>query len=205
MMVIYHDNQFKSILNEFKALTEKQLNELLNRIPNDPALLTRLINEKYEGKLIVEEVKAIGSEPDPIAPEVSSNVKIARFCEFFEIKTGIKYKVSAADSGKIALVKLSMDDWDRALKTYFDSDNFLFKNKYSILNLVKYYNELRIEAFGKPAGKTFPIPYDPNFFAKLDTNDQREYWRVLKENGYRFEPNSGRGGNWVKRQDLINQ
>jgi hypothetical protein len=94
------------------------------------------------------------------------------------------------------------------LTTYFDSENFLFVNKWSIGNLVKYINELRVEAFGVVAQpkKKFPLPYDHLFFVKLDMSGQQEYWAYLRENGYVWTPNVGRnvkGGKWVKKEDLV--
>jgi hypothetical protein len=205
MIVLYQDGHFKSILNEFKPpLTEKQLNVLLNLIPDDHEDLIALINANgYRGKIIAERIKGIGSEPE--LEGMSANLVIALFCEFYEAKTRIKYKVSAPDAGKISQLKAQESEWYKLFQTYFDSDNFLFKNKYCISNLVKYYNELRLEAFGKPAGKSYPIPYDAGYFKTLDYTEQRAYWAALREAGYVFEkPKSGEGS-WVKKNNLINQ
>ncbi|MEB0249337.1 hypothetical protein QN344_04285, partial [Mucilaginibacter sp. 5B2] len=71
MMVIYQDNAFKSVLNEFKpALTEQQLNIILSCIPNDPAQIQPIFKKAWPGKLLVEPVKAIGSEPDQQAAPI---------------------------------------------------------------------------------------------------------------------------------------
>jgi hypothetical protein len=206
MMVVYQDGHLKSILNEFKpALTEQQLNIILNRIPDDPGQLIPLINEKYAGKIMVEHIKAIGNEPDQPLADYQANKKIAMFCEFFEAKTRVKYKVSQSDSGKVSQLKANGAEWEKLMQTYFDSNNFLFLNKYSISNIAKYWNELRVEAFGKPTTKNYPIPFDMAFFKTLDLMGQREYWKALREAGYVYEAANNREGKWVKKKDLINQ
>jgi hypothetical protein len=202
MMVVYQDKHLKSILNEFAPpLTEVQLNIILNRIPDDPAQLIPLFNEKYAGKIIVEPVKAIGAEPDGDYP---ANKKIAMFCEFYEAKTRVKYKVSMSDSGKISQLKAPAAEWEKLMQTYFNSRNFLFLNKYSISNIAKYWNELIVEAFGEPASN-FPIPYDHTFFKTFDLMGQRAYWKALRDAGYTYQAANNREGKWVKKTDLNNQ
>ncbi|MDO9554550.1 hypothetical protein [Rhodonellum sp.] len=106
------------------------------------------------------------------------NEKIALFCKIYEKHVGIKYKVSASDSGKIKTVQVD----DALLGHYFRSENFLWKGKYSIGNLVKYYNELRADmnTGGKPR---HPDEWDKAYFAKLKGEQVSEYYRHLKSLG----------------------
>jgi len=205
MMVVYEDGHFKSILNEFKPpLSELQLNLLLNRIPDNPDHLMPMINEKYAGRILVEKMHAIGDAHEKPLEDMPPNMKIALFCEFFEAKTKVKYKVSPADSGKVTHLRANAKEWENLLQVYFDSNNFLFKNKYSISNIAKYWNELRVEALGEPVSN-FPIPYSQAYFKTLDLNGQRAYWTALRAAGYTYVAASNREGKWVKKSDLINQ
>ncbi len=122
-----------------------------------------------------------------------TNIKIALFCRLYEKHTTVKYKVSPADSGKIKLIKID----DALLTAYFTSPNFLFKNKYSIANLVKYYNELLAEI--ATAGKAkHPNHYDKAYQAKLPVSEVASYWAHLRSLG--LQPKKDRVGNtldWV--------
>lgn len=122
--------------------------------------------------------------------EVPSNVKIATFCRMYEQATGVKYKVSAADSGKVKKIDINED----LLKCYFNSDNFLFKGRYSIGNLVKYYNELLVEQQA-PAKSKYPIRYDRDYERKLSPQQLSEYWKHLRSLG--FTPTKNQQGQIV--------
>lgn len=212
MVVIYQDNNFKSVLNEFKpALSEKQLNAILNYIPNDPTAIEGIFIAKYGDRVKVEPVKAIGAEPetDP-TPDYPVNEKIALWCRHYSAnhKDGldqpVKYKTGQAEAGKIKALPVTPGELDYLLGVYFAADEWYLKPK-SISNFVKKYNEVRAIAYaqGGPKKKKFPLPYDANVFNNLGTNDQREYWDYLRENGYVFEPPNGRGsGKWVKKQTI---
>lgn len=118
------------------------------------------------------------------------NDKIGLFCRLYEKYVGVKYKVSAADSGKMKLLKVDND----LLTHYFESDNFLFKDKYSIGNLAKYFNELLAEHSNK--GKMrFPNRWDSTFAMKLNGGEISEYWRHLSSLG--LKPKKDRFGNTV--------
>lgn len=203
MMVVYQDNRFKSVLNEFEPkITEDQVNFLLKWIPDHPDKLIPLMGAKSGGKINVEAIKTIGTEPELPTSDYPTNKKIARFCEFYEAKTKLKYKVLPTDAGKITNLKATESEWENLMQTYYNSMNFIFLNKYSISNVVKYWNELRVEAMGTPTRKNYPIPYDAGYFKTLDMMQQREYWKVLRDAGYVFEDGNGREGKWVKKYDL---
>lgn len=111
----------------------------------------------------------------PIAP----NEKLALFCRVYEKHKGIKYKVSAADSGKIKQI----DPSEELLHFYFRSENFLFKGKQSIANLVKYWNELRADFAGKGSGTTFPNEWQPDLIKKLSPQETVHYYAHLRSLG----------------------
>ena len=215
MMVIYQDNNFKSVLNEFNPpLTEKQLNGILNFIPNDPKQIQALFKNKYGSAVVVEAVKAIGAEPAleaPVEPEQSEeypvNKKIALWCVHYganhkdSLGAEVKYKTGAAEAGKLKGLAITPEELDRLFAVYFSSDEWYLKPK-SISNFVKKFNEIRALALAvtKPKVKTFPLPFDANHFNNLNTNDKREYWDYLRANGYKYVENPGRGGKWVKAE-----
>lgn len=198
-VLVYENGCFKSFLADVKPpFTEAQMRWLMQRVPAQELMLTERLVLSSKGTISIENLsdKAITGD--------GNNTLIAMFCNFFLEKTSVGYKVSASDAGKIKNLGLKREEWLPLLTTYFDSENFLFKNKWSIANMVKYINELRIEAFGvvAPPKKTFPLPYDHLFFVKLDMTGQQEYWAYLRDNGYRWEANEGRSGKWVKIEDF---
>lgn len=119
-----------------------------------------------------------------------TNSKIAVFCRLYERYVGVKYKVSRADAGKMKYVKVD----EAMLAHYFQSTNFLFAGKWSIANLVKYYNELQAEIVrqGKPA---YPSGWDAAFAAKMQGPELSAYWAHLRELG--LKPIRDRQGNVV--------
>lgn len=150
-----------------KPLTVAQYTYFLNRLP------------VHEGGM--NRFESIGLSIEKVA---APNEKIAMFCALYEKHVGIKYKVSPADSGKIKHVQVT----EELLHHYFRSDNFLWKGKYSIANLVKYYNELRAEI--AQGGKArHPDQWDKAYFAKLQGGQISEYFRHLRELGLKPHKN----------------
>lgn len=119
-----------------------------------------------------------------------TNSKISIFCRLYERYIGVKYKVSRADAGKMKHIKVD----EPMLVHYFQSTNFLFSGKWSISNLVKYYNELLAEIArqGKPQ---YPSGWDAAFAAKLQGTELSAYWGHLRELG--LKPVRDRQGNVV--------
>lgn len=188
--VLYEDDVFKSLITEFKpALTDKELNWTLSHIPSTELALNDWLVVAAKGKVQLEHISLFA--PDQV---------IALFCRLYEDKTGRKYKATGPDAGKIKELCKQAAKWQPLLECYFKSSNFLFKNKYSIANLTKYWNELDVEAFGIRQGKDFPLPYDQDYFASLNMMDQREYHKYLHKAGYIFQHNPGRGGKWIKKE-----
>lgn len=110
--------------------------------------------------------------------ETAANEKLAMFCRMYEKYVGIKYKVTKSDSGKIKQVNPEED----LLQHYFTSDNFLFRGKHSVTNLVRYYNELRAEAIRGPASK-HPDRWDRDYFSGLKPDQVAGYWKHLRSLG----------------------
>lgn len=107
----------------------------------------------------------------------TANQKIKTFCDYYFSFRKIKYKVTAAESGKIKNIDID----DRLLHHYFTSHNFLFKNKWSISNLVKYYNELRNEVYGAKA--VHPDVFIKDYYMKLSKPDRQSYCTHLSKLG----------------------
>lgn len=152
---------------------------------------TALMSRTHFVEQDIDEFKALGFD---IALEQPTNEKIALFCRLYEERVGVKYKVSRADSGKMKEVKVD----EELLKHYFfTSTNFIFLNKYSIANLVKYYNELKAElaSVGK---SSHPSHYSKEYETKLQPSEVAGYWAHLR--GLGLSPKKNRVGvtiNWV--------
>ncbi|WP_106566475.1 hypothetical protein [Cecembia rubra] len=120
------------------------------------------------------------------------NEKIAIFCRIYEQHVGIKYKVIGADAGKIKHVQLD----EALLHHYFRSDNFLWKGKYSISNLVRYYNELRAE-MATGGRQKHPDEWDASYCTKLKADQLSDYYRHLRSRGLRaIKDQTGRIIDW---------
>lgn len=167
--ISFEDGLLKSFeLHIKKPLTEWQFSVFIEKLPYEESRL----NAYQSLGLVIEK-------------ETASNDKIALFCRMYEKYIEVKYKVSAADSGKIRLINPTED----VMKHYFESENFLFKNKYSISNLVKYWNELQAEISRGPASR-FPNRWDSDFFRKLGPAEISEYWKHLHSLGLKPVKNS---------------
>lgn len=121
--------------------------------------------------------------------------KITMFCRLYLEHVGVKYNVSGADAGKMKQIKVTQ----AILLHYFTSTNFIFKGKYSINNLRKYWNELLAEmaATDKPR---HPDHYSAEYVKKIDQAQWPSYWAYLRSLG--LQPKKDRTGNtidWVKK------
>lgn len=140
-----------------------------------------------------EDVKAFEDLGFSLTEMMPTNEKIALYCRLYEQKTGLKYKVSPADAGKMKGLKITYD----LLVFYFASENFLFKNKYSIGNLTKYYNELCVE-FANAGKSKHPNSWSLEYENKLKGKELSDYWAHLRSLG--LKPKKGRMGetiDWV--------
>jgi hypothetical protein len=211
MIVVYNNGTFKSILNEFNPpLTEKQLNCILNYIPNNPKEIVGMFAAAWGNKITVEPVRAIGAEPEEEAtPGYPVNEKIALWCRFYadyhkdDLGQPVKYKTGAAEAGKLKGLPVSPEELTELFDVYFKADEWWSKPK-SISNFVKKYNEIRAITYARtpPKSRKFPLPYDENTYNSLSFTDKRAYHDYLRESGYRWETNPGRGGKWVKDHSI---
>lgn len=188
LIVTYCDAQFKSVLSEFKQpLNDVQLNALLNQIPSDPLMLADLFGKKFKGRVTVE-----------LLADASPSERIAMFCARYEKHTGVKYKTSPAEVGKMKQLQASDEDLSQLMDVYFACAEWWAKEK-SMHGFYKKYNEIRALAAAKSQKKTYPLPYDESFYNNASLMDKRNYHAYLRENGYRFEHN-GRIGKWIKNE-----
>jgi hypothetical protein len=132
----------------------------------------------------VEALTALGLS---VSKSMTNNTKIAIFCRLYEKYKHIKYTVSPRESGMIK--KVNVDE--EMMEAYFKSDNFLFKGKHSIGNLVKYYNELKAEIVAGPAS-LYPDQWSKTFEDKLNDDDRKDYWKHLR--GLGLKPKRDRFG-----------
>src|SRR5690606_19092669 len=102
---------------------ETEIKEPLSLTQFSLLMETVPFNEDY-----IHIFKSLGFD---IALEQATNEKIALFCELYEKRVGIKYKVSRADSGKMKEIKVDVPMLNHY---FFVSTNFIFVNKYSIAN-----------------------------------------------------------------------
>jgi len=172
-------NAVKSALNE--PLNEKQFRAFADAVP---------MRERGLGEL-----KLIGLHAQR---ESAPNEKLALFCRLYERHKKIKYSVSPADAGKIKLVRFD----EPMLEAYFTSQNFLFRDKQTVSNLVRYYNELRAELAAGPKSK-YPDHFSKEYQDKLPDTELKFYWAHLRNLG--LTPKKDRTGNvidWVKKELL---
>ncbi|MEN5434111.1 hypothetical protein ABE545_10750 [Sphingobacterium faecium] len=181
ILLIYFNGLLKTIEIDVKSsLNEPQFRGLMSSVA-------------YLEDQVVSCSQAIGLDCEKII-ELAPNKKVAMFCVHYEKHNNIKYKASRQDGGKIASIKIT----DEILNHYFQSENFIFKGKHSISNLVRYYNELLLE-ISKKGTVGFPNSWSKSYADKLTPGDLSEYWKHLR--GLGLLPKKDRVGNtidWVK-------
>ncbi len=173
-------NLFKLELKE--TLNDKQLELIIDRLG--------LANNEND---LLAAFKDIGLKP---VKQMAGNEKVALWCRLYEVYVGTKYKASRADGGKLKGIYID----EQILFHYFTSQNFLLKNRYSISNLVKYYNELIAEIKNLNRSK-HPDQYDPAYEGRLEPKALADYWAHLRSKG--FEPKKDRTGrtiDWIRKQ-----
>jgi hypothetical protein len=178
IIVTYENGVLYSIILDIKS-------------PLTTVQFTRLFTATPYNETEINEFQKLGLQINKDA----TNEKIASFCSAYKTYLkGIKYKVSAADSGKIKTVDVT----DQLLEVYFTSDNFLFKGKYSISNYVKYFNELLQEASGLNKKPKFPAEWSKEFESKLQPAQMSEYWQYLRSLGFEPVKRNGQTIKWSK-------
>lgn len=170
----FHGGVLYSILFSInKPLSPAQLQALLSDFPYQEQDVMTIAGIRLAE--ITPKKKSLGSTQE----------KIALFCSHYskhvigEDSTPLKYKVSAKDSGMIK----GFDVTDQLLSTYFTSDSVLFKNKYSIGNYCKFYNQLVAEANGASKQVSFPNHWDEKLARKMTGETLSLYFKHLNSLG----------------------
>jgi hypothetical protein len=158
-ILVEYLNGHVSMVQITTPLTIQQFRYLMNNIP----MTEDAINS---GKL------------DFIVHHVT-HLQIGLFCRLYAQVKGIKYKVSASDAGKMKTIKVD----EATILHYLRSENFLFKGKHSISNLVKYYNELMAEITAGPKTSSHPNYYDQKYEQSLQAGARSDYWKHLRSLG----------------------
>jgi hypothetical protein len=140
--------------------------------PLDSDKLGFLISNLAVAESGIDQMKSLGLT---ITKEAQANEKLAIFCRIYEKHKSIKYKVTAAEAGKIKQINPT----EEQLHAYFRSENFLFKGKQSISNLVKYWNEFRADLAGQGSGK-FPNEWNSDLVRKLSPQETINYYTHLR-------------------------
>lgn len=115
--------------------------------------------------------------------ELGTAEKIKWFCDMYMAhKGGLKYKVTARDSGLIKQITLTSG----LLDFYFKSTHWLIKDRQCIPHLVRNYNEIRSFQQGRNVRPKpeHPEYYDPNYEKKLDATGLISYRRHLRDLGW---------------------
>lgn len=183
LILTYADGFIKSLINEFKGLTEKQWDALVQELPAEEINISHL----EEIGLKLKQDKA--------------NNKVAMFCDAYKAKMGVSYKASAMQGAQLRDKEVNTE----LLKCYFSSANFIFRNK-SIGNYAKYYNELRAECYGQlqdaPVKSQHPNQYNRKYEQSLNGPALTDYWKHLRDLGY-TPVKSERDGSildWIKQK-----
>ena len=176
-----------SVLNAFKIefkqpLTQSQFDAFTTHLPYKEDDINH-----YEGiGLTVVKLDEAGS--------MAANQKIALFCEYYKRHHNLKYIASRQDGGKIKGIKVN----DAILTAYFTSENFLFKGRNSISNLVKYYNELLAEMATANKSK-HPDHYSKAYETKLKQDELPDYYKHLRSLGLTVKKDRlGNTIDWIK-------
>jgi hypothetical protein len=158
LIMTYQDGLFKSCINEIKTPIKREVWDSFRiNMPFREELLKGL---QHHGLKVCEKEYDLSSMEEQEKPGYE---RVKLFCQIFEEMKGRKYKVYAGEGKKIQLVPVT----EAIIRYYFRSTNFLWHTKWSISNLVKFWNELQTEmAEGKPAMR-FPDYYSPEYVAQL--------------------------------------
>lgn len=183
LILTYADGFIKSLINEFKGITEQQWDALVKELPAEEVNVTHL--EQIGLKLKQDRI----------------NEKVALFCDHYKRKMAVAYKASAMQCGQLR----DKDVNTELLNCYFSSANFIFRNK-SIGNYAKYYNELRAECYGQlPAEQPksqHPNQYNRKYEQGLTGPALTDYWQHLRALGYKAVKSERDGSiiDWIKQK-----
>jgi hypothetical protein len=198
-IITYINGCLKSVLNEFKEpLNETQWWHIISLVPVNAA------------KFKTEPFKAVGLQVElnpNDAPAETENAtesaqpnRVALFCMYYKRAFSQAYTATRADGAKLKALPVSAVNFEPLLKAYFASTEWYLTPK-SIGNFVGKINEIKLLQSNPNAlvKKTkFPIPFDAGYNNTLDQGKRQEYYKALREAGYRYRDIPGRGGKWEK-------
>lgn len=149
-------------------------------------LYDRLGDPFDAGALEVLKAQGMVVEVVPDKPR-SGHDRVALFCKWYKHYKGLSYKVTPVDGKR--LKDWGSDLTDELLRFYLDDEalpdtptTWLFKGKQSILNLLRYWNEVNA-ALAAPAPSKHPNHWSPEHYRKLDGPGITEYLRHLRAQG----------------------
>ena len=199
LIITYQDGYLKSILTELKeALTPVQWFHISSIVT--PELKGFKIAALEKINLQVEQMAADEEKTETETPAQPTNNRIALFCSYYYKKYNQKYTATKADGGKLKNTPISQADFEPLLQLYFASDTWYLQPK-SIANFIGKINEIKLLKANPSAldkKPNWPIPFDAGYNNTLDDSKRQEYYAALRQAGYRYKDNPGRGGKWEK-------
>lgn len=187
IVLTFHDGHLYNILFRLsRPLTPAQCDLLKKNIP-------------FVDYYLHEFANVCGLHYEPII-ETTAMDKVALFMKAYHHHLGLDYQKQKLDH----LMIKKYDVTEALLNTYFTSDNVLFKEKHSIGNFCKFYNQLRAENAGAYKQKRFPDRYDVNFIRTIKTTeDLQEYYAHLRGIGLKpkFKPDTSQIIDFVKPEN----
>lgn len=176
ILVVYEGGFLKSIILDAKEPGQlTSFGFLMEKLPYDEAGVSTSI-------LRLEPVS-----------EKAAFEKIRLFCAAYKTYCLTSYTISKAESGMIKGFTVT----EPLLKVYFESTEWWAKVK-SVTNYCRYINEIkRVATVG--TGRKFPNGYDRAFATKLPVADLPDYWKHLRELGFKPKYNgTGELIDWTK-------
>jgi len=198
-IITYLNGYLKSVLNEFKEpLNETQWWHISQLIPVTSA---KFKTEPFKvlGLTVELNPNDVPEETENATPSAQPN-RVALFCMCYKQAFSQAYTASRADGAKLKALPVSAANFEPLLKIYFASNEWYLCPK-SIGNLVGKINEIKLLQSNPNAlvKKTkFPIPFDAGYNNTLDESKRQEYYKALREAGYKYRDIPGRGGKWEK-------
>lgn len=199
LLITYQNGNLKSILTELKEpLKEVQWFHISSIVT--PTHDKFNIAELKKLLLTVEQIDAADDEPQTPELSLPANTRIALFCQYYKKQFNQKYTATKTDGGKLKNTPISQADFEPMLKCYMESKEWYLQPK-SIANFIGKINEIKLLMKNPGAlakSVNWPIPFDAGYNNTLDESKRQEYYAALRDAGYRYKDNPGRGGKWEK-------
>lgn len=183
-----------------KHLKLSQVNEFIARLDTGYSVdeCKKLITTMYKNKCVDWETQELSllllvTDQKTQAAPAATNDKIALFCRKYEEHTGVQYKVSRADAGKVKELPLEA----KLLDLYFTTDHWMLNGRHSIAHLARYWNEIQQLVSGSGV---HPNKWDEKYAASLDQDKLQSYYAHLRKLGYVHKYSPTGGSKWVKER-----